>query len=62
MLTEVPIKAQISTNNIHGIDSVNDIRSWSFSSECRRKHFLDQMLNGSKTGEEKVRENIQFNL
>lgn len=44
----------VSTNSLHGVDSVNDVRSWSSSPERRRKHFLDQMHKGRNISAENV--------
>ena len=38
------VHKKISSNTLHGIDSVNDLRSWSNCKDDRRKYFLEKMF------------------
>lgn len=51
---------KISTNTLHGVDSVNDLRSWSLNKEERRKHYLEQMIMASEQagGEEEDEDEV----
>ena len=50
---------RISTNTMHGVNSVNDLRAWGQSVEDRRRHFLEKMFQVQNGDDDEFDENVR---